>query len=164
MGRQPGDRMSRTFIAAGLLFGLGLGGFFDGIVLHQILQWHHMASHVDRFPTTTVEGLRANTLADGLFHAATYVFVVAGLWCLWRFTMSDEYRWSTRAFIGLLLIGFGSFNLVEGTINHHILEIHRVREDSDNAAAWDLAFLAWGAAMLVGGWWLAHQAEHAARS
>lgn len=27
--------------AAGILFGLGLGGFFDGIVLHQILQWHH---------------------------------------------------------------------------------------------------------------------------
>ncbi|MGZ5240675.1 MAG: DUF2243 domain-containing protein, partial [Caldimonas sp.] len=25
--------------AAGILFGLGLGGFFDGIVLHQILQW-----------------------------------------------------------------------------------------------------------------------------
>jgi uncharacterized membrane protein len=22
--------------------GLGLGGFLDGIVLHQVLQWHHM--------------------------------------------------------------------------------------------------------------------------
>ena len=30
--------------AAGFLLGLGLGGFFDGIVLHQLLQWHHMAS------------------------------------------------------------------------------------------------------------------------
>jgi uncharacterized membrane protein len=27
--------------AAGIFLGLGLGGFFDGIVLHQILQWHH---------------------------------------------------------------------------------------------------------------------------
>jgi uncharacterized membrane protein len=27
-----------------LLLGIGLGGFFDGIVLHQILQWHHMLS------------------------------------------------------------------------------------------------------------------------
>jgi len=26
--------------AAGLLFGIGLGGFFDGIILHQVLQWH----------------------------------------------------------------------------------------------------------------------------
>ena len=29
-------------ISAGILFGLGLGGFFDGIILHQVLQWHHM--------------------------------------------------------------------------------------------------------------------------
>lgn len=29
---------TRFPIAAGILFGLGLGGFFDGIVLHQILQ------------------------------------------------------------------------------------------------------------------------------
>jgi Predicted membrane protein (DUF2243) len=26
----------------GILLGVGLGGFVDGIVLHQILQWHHM--------------------------------------------------------------------------------------------------------------------------
>jgi hypothetical protein len=26
----------------GILLGLGLGGFVDGIVLHQILQWHHI--------------------------------------------------------------------------------------------------------------------------
>jgi uncharacterized membrane protein len=28
--------------APGILLGIGLGGFVDGIVLHQILQWHHM--------------------------------------------------------------------------------------------------------------------------
>ncbi|TIN47498.1 MAG: DUF2243 domain-containing protein, partial [Mesorhizobium sp.] len=27
-----------------LLLGFALGGFFDGIVLHQILQWHHLLS------------------------------------------------------------------------------------------------------------------------
>jgi uncharacterized membrane protein len=36
--------------ASGLLYGLGLGGFIDGIVLHQILQWHHMVSDVSRYP------------------------------------------------------------------------------------------------------------------
>jgi Predicted membrane protein (DUF2243) len=30
--------------SAGILLDLGLGGFFDGIVLHQILQWHHMVT------------------------------------------------------------------------------------------------------------------------
>jgi uncharacterized membrane protein len=39
------DSRTRSFpIASGILFGLGLGGFFDGIVLHQVLQWHHMLS------------------------------------------------------------------------------------------------------------------------
>jgi Predicted membrane protein (DUF2243) len=31
-------------ISAVILFGLGLGGFLDGIVLHQVLQWHHSSS------------------------------------------------------------------------------------------------------------------------
>jgi hypothetical protein len=38
-----GQPPSKVF---GLLYGLGLGGFVDGIVLHQILQWHHMVSDV----------------------------------------------------------------------------------------------------------------------
>ena len=28
------------------LLGFALGGFFDGILLHQILQWHHLLSLV----------------------------------------------------------------------------------------------------------------------
>ncbi|MBA3489525.1 MAG: DUF2243 domain-containing protein, partial [Longispora sp.] len=49
--------------APGLFLGLGLCGFIDGILLHQVLQWHHMISHVNEYPPTTVEGLKANTLA-----------------------------------------------------------------------------------------------------
>jgi uncharacterized membrane protein len=64
--------------ASGLLFGLGLGGFVDGIVLHQILQWHHMVSHVESTPMTTLAGLEVNTLADGFFHVASWLFVLAG--------------------------------------------------------------------------------------
>ena len=35
----------RRVVWGTVLLGLGLGGFFDGIVLHQILQWHHMESN-----------------------------------------------------------------------------------------------------------------------
>ncbi|WP_460744124.1 DUF2243 domain-containing protein [Mariniluteicoccus endophyticus] len=35
----------------GILLGIGLGGFLDGILLHQILQWHHMLSSSPR-PTS----------------------------------------------------------------------------------------------------------------
>ena len=31
---------------AGLFTGMALGGFFDGILLHQVLQWHHLLSAV----------------------------------------------------------------------------------------------------------------------
>ena len=31
---------------AGIVLGLGLGGFVDGIALHQIMQWHNMGSAV----------------------------------------------------------------------------------------------------------------------
>src|SRR4051812_26426023 len=37
---------------SGLLYGLGLGGFVDGILLHEVLQWHHMVS--SEYPTNTV--------------------------------------------------------------------------------------------------------------
>jgi len=142
----------RRLIWSGVLFGIGLGGFFDGIVLHQILQWHHMLTSEGDYPATTVAGLETNTLWDGLFHATTYIATVAGLVLLWREVRKPTYKPLSMAFlVGLLLIGWGSFNLVEGTIDHHILTIHHVREDSSNKGLWDLAFLMWGAVMLAGG-------------
>lgn len=145
---------SRRLTIAGTLLGLGLGGFFDGIVLHQILQWHHLISEVDRYPTATVAGLKANTLADGLFHAVTYLFTLAGLWLLWTVLTESSLAPGGRRLTGLLLFGWGLFNVVEGTVNHEILGLHHVRESTDNELVWDLGFLAMGAAMLVGGWLL----------
>jgi uncharacterized membrane protein len=142
---------SRRMIAAGLFLGLGLGGFFDGIVLHQMLQWHHMVSHVDRYPTTTVAGLEANTLADGLFHAATWLFTIVGLWLLWTVRRGVASLESPAVFLGLLLIGWGGFNLVEGVVDHHLLGLHHVREDATHRLAWDIAFLIWGAGMVTAG-------------
>jgi len=141
--------------SAGILFGLGLGGFFDGIVLHQILQWHHMLTAAG-YPATSVENLETNTLWDGLFHATTYVFVVLGLIVLWRAARRTHIGWSSKLLAATLLMGFGLFNLVEGMVNHHLLGIHHVNETvpREQWIYWDLGFLAWGAAMLTGGWFL----------
>ena len=148
--------------SAGVLLGIGLGGFFDGIVLHQILQWHHMLTSAG-YPPESVENLELNTLFDGLFHAATYVFTLLGLLVLWRAARQPHRRWSGRRFFGTMLIGFGGFNLVEGAINHHLLGLHHVNETvpASQWLLWDLAFLAWGAAMLAGGWLLCRQARQA---
>jgi uncharacterized membrane protein len=154
-------------VSAGILFGLGLGGFFDGIVLHQLLQWHHLLTSAG-YPPDSVANLQVNTLADGIFHSATYLFTAAGLVVLWRYSRRSHIRWSGKLLPGSVLIGFGAFNLVEGVIDHHLLGIHHVNETvpREQWIYWDLGFLAWGAAMLIGGWLLLRrgQAETAARA
>ena len=143
-------------ISAGILFGLGLGGFFDGIVLHQLLQWHHLLTSAG-YPPDSVENLEVNTFWDGLFHSATYIFVAAGLVLLWRASRRAHGRWAWRLLPATMLIGFGLFNLVEGVVSHQILGIHHVNETvpREQWIFWDLAFLVWGAAMILGGWlWL----------
>jgi uncharacterized membrane protein len=142
-------------VSAGILLGLGLGGFFDGIVLHQILQWHHIATSAG-YPATTVDNLEFNTLLDGAFHAATYLFTALGLGLLWRAARRPHSSWPGRLLIGAMLMGFGIFNLVEGVIDHHLLGLHHVNETAPAGhwIYWDIGFLAWGAAMLIAGWLL----------
>jgi uncharacterized membrane protein len=132
----------------------------DGIVLHQILQWHHMLSDTGDHPVTTVAGLETNTLWDGLFHAATWVAVAVGVYVLWRRTADWRWALSGRAFVGWALVGWGLFNVVEGIVDHQILGIHHVREgEGVDELTWDLGFLAFGALLIAGGWLLARSDE-----
>lgn len=144
------------------LLGIGLGGFVDGIVLHQLLQWHHLLSHTDRYPMTTVAGLEANTLADGLFHVATWVLVLVGSLLALGDWQAGRLAPPWRRHIGGLLAGWGGFNLVEGLVNHHLLELHHVREVAE-PLPWDLGFLASGVLLLVGGLALIRAAPREAR-
>jgi len=143
----------RPLVIAGVTLGVGLGAFVDGILLHQVFQWHHMLTAWDhgRLPADTVEGLELNTLADGLFHSAAWVATALGLAWMWRAATLPETRWSALAFVGALLAGWGGFNLVEGVVNHHLLGLHHVRDDLGGPLTWDLGFLALGAAQLVAG-------------
>jgi uncharacterized membrane protein len=142
-------------VSAGLLFGLGLGGFFDGIVLHQVLQWHHMVTSAG-YPPDSVQNLKINTFFDGLFHAATYIFVLLGLIALWRTAHRAHLWWSSKLLVGTVLIGFGLFNVIEGLVDHHLLGLHHVNETvpQEQWIYWDVAFLIWGAVMILGGWLL----------
>src|SRR5215207_950226 len=65
--------------APGLLMGVGFGGFVDGIVLHQIVQWHHMISSTSGNSPRSLVGLETNTVADGFFHLSTWIFVLLGV-------------------------------------------------------------------------------------
>ena len=128
----------------GLLYGLGLGGFVDGIVLHQILQWHHMVSDTAEHPMTTLAGLEVNTLADGFFHLATWAFVLAAsvvTLAQWR---QGRLAPSWRFHFGGVLAGWGIFNVVEGLVDHQLLGIHHVRDDLGGPLSWDIGFLVLG--------------------
>ena len=145
--------LRRRFTLAGILLGLGLGGFVDGILLHQILQWHHMLTDYGdhaSFPDTTIPSLEDNTLWDGLFHLSTWVLVTGGVFVLWG-VLSAGYRVAWRSMVGVLLAGWGVFNLVEGIVDHHILTVHHVRDDVSDPAWWDFGFLACGAALVAVG-------------
>jgi uncharacterized membrane protein len=145
----------------GIVLGIGLGGFVDGIVLHQVLQWHHMVSSAG-YPPTDVHNLNINVFFDGFFHVATWIATAVGLYLLHR-AIRRGTRYSGRRLIGGMLIGWGIFNLVEGLIDHHILGLHHVREAAANPLVWDLGFLAFGALLVIAGYSLANTDISAAR-
>src|SRR3954447_25102168 len=108
----------RPLIAAGTLLGIGMGGFVDGILFHQILQLHNMLSATR--PPTTLVNAEINMVWDGLFHALTWIMTAAGIALLWRAMQSPTRLPSTRTLVGSVSLGWGLFNLVEGILDHHV--------------------------------------------
>jgi uncharacterized membrane protein len=135
-------------VSAATLLGVGLGGFVDGILLHQLLQWHHMLS--TPLPPTDLIALKVNMFWDGLFHAFTWSVAFAGLLLLWRAEQRRTAPWPTSLFVGGLLLGWGLFNLVEGLVDHQLLGLHHVHPGRGELA-WDVGFLLFGAALAAGG-------------
>ncbi|MBD2058258.1 DUF2243 domain-containing protein [Oculatella sp. FACHB-28] len=139
----------RPIVLAGIVLGIGQAGFFDGIVLHQLLQWHHMFSSVAT--DTTVSGLELNTLGDGLFHLADWLITLTGIFLLWRAGRQGNVIFSTQTFLGAFVLGFGLFNVVEGILDHQVLGIHHVKS-GPHELAWDIGFLIVNAVILAIGW------------
>jgi uncharacterized membrane protein len=148
-------------LAPGVVLGIGLGGFVDGILLHQILQWHHMLTSAG-YPADSLRNLTINTVFDGLFHAVTWIATAAGLYLLHR-AVRHGHGWSGRRVLGGMLIGWGAFNLVEGIVDHHLLGLHHVREAAANPLLWDVGFLVFGALLVAGGYALATRGPGAER-
>lgn len=151
----------RGIALPGVVLGIGLGGFVDGILLHQILQWHHMLSSTDDdnigvryYSPDTIPGLQMNTLWDGFFHAVTWLAVLTGLGLLYSRVLGSRGEvWRSRALWGWILAGWGLFNLVEGVVDHHLLGIHHVHT-GPYRIWWDLGFLLLGALLIAAGWTL----------
>jgi uncharacterized membrane protein len=138
--------------AAGIVLGIGLGGFVDGILLHQILQWHNMGSAV--LPPTDMHAMSVNMRWDGLFHAATWAITFVGIYML-RTEARRDHATGASQFTGQMIFGWGAFNLVEGIIDHQILNLHHVVDLPFHVPLYDWLFLAIaGVGFLFIGWLL----------
>jgi uncharacterized membrane protein len=116
---------------AGLLLGVGLGGFVDGILLHQIVHWHNMGS-------------------------AVWLMTLVGVYWLLADARRGRSLPDGKAFTGLLILGWGLFNLVEGLVDHHILGVHHVRDLPAHVPLYDWLFLLIGGmGFILLGWRLA---------
>lgn len=138
----------RHLVLPGLVLGVGMGGFVDGILLHQILQWHNMIASV--VPPADLVSAKLNMFWDGLFHAFTWMATALGIGLLFENARAGRVRWSRTAFVGALLMGWGLFNLVEGVVDHLVLGVHHVRTDRAQLA-WDFGFLVLGLVQLAVG-------------
>ncbi len=145
------DRCGTTkpLTAAGTVIGIGMGGFVDGILFHQIFQIHNMLSA--RIPTDTLVGAKVNMVWDGLFHGVVWIATAIGIAMLWRAVKQADVLLSGKALLGSILLGFGLFNLIEGIIDHHILHLHHVYEVMGQSV-WDYVFLGSGIALIATGW------------
>ncbi len=131
----------RPLVTAGTLLGIGMGGFVDGILFHQILQLHNMLSNW--VPRDSLVHEQINMFWDGLFHAFTWMTVALGILFLWRAVTRPQTVLSGKALWGAILLGWGLFNLIEGTVDHEILQVHHV-DQNGNHLLWDMVFLASG--------------------
>ena len=140
--------VSKPLTRAGIFLGAGLGGFADGILLHQLLQTHNMLSA--RLPKTSIPNLEINMFWDGVFHSFTWLMTLVGVFLLFRAARVPNILWSGRLLAGAFFVGWGLFNLIEGIIDHHVLHLHHVVE-ARGVSAFDYLFLLSGVIFIAGG-------------
>jgi uncharacterized membrane protein len=155
---QGGGGRIGSAILTGVLLGIGIVGFLDETIFHQLLQWHSFYWHTDA---------HGRILSDGLFHALSTSILLLGSYRLWRDRSSATPSRSSAILAGIL-VGGGGFNTYDGVVQHVILHFHLVNEhvcpvlNADNSVAtctsdipYEIAWIAVGGAVLVGGivWW-----------
>jgi uncharacterized membrane protein len=132
---------------AAVVLGIGVGGFIDGIFLHQILQWHEMLTN--KIPGNTVLNKSVNMFWDGIFHLFTLITTIIGIILLWKVSKRDDLNKSGGLLTGGMLLGWGLFNIIEGVIDHHILKLHNVREITNSQVLWNYGFLAVSVCLII---------------
>jgi uncharacterized membrane protein len=149
-GKTPSTGASKIPVfAAATLLGAGLGGFIDGIVFHQLLQWHATFSLQITGNTALTKSI--NMFWDGVFHSLTFLTTLAGICLLWWSSGRKQALRSNRLLLGGLLSGWGLFNITEGLWNHLFYETHFVKETTSRPDIWNMGFLFAGLLLCIWG-------------
>ena len=153
-------------MAPGIILGVGMGGFVDGILLHQILQWHHMLTStnddrlgVDYYPASTVHGLEINTLWDGLFHTFTWLAVLTGLWLLYARVATNRLTCGAPARCGDGCSSAGACSTSSRGSSITRSWGSTTSGPAPDRSGVDLGFLAIGAVFVIGGYTLQRGSE-----
>jgi uncharacterized membrane protein len=138
-------------VLAATAVGVGVAGTIDEVVLHQLLHWHHFYDK-----STSGWGLTS----DGIFHVISTALLVGGTYAL----VHNRQRVVPREAPGWIVLAAGAFNLYDGTIQHKVLRLHRVREGVANDTPYDAVFLGTAAALAAIGGALTITARRSERS
>ncbi|GAA4605603.1 putative membrane protein [Actinoplanes octamycinicus] len=126
-------------VVSGVLLGVGVAGFVDETVFHQLLHWHHFYDK-----STPAAGL----VSDGVFHAVSWFATVAALFLLADLRRRAAFR--ATPWWGGLLVGAGGFQLYDGTLQHKVMRLHQIRYDVD-VTPYDWTWNILAAVMIVAG-------------
>jgi uncharacterized membrane protein len=143
---------SRPLFGGALLMGAGLGALFDGIVLHQVLQWHAMMSNWVT-PIDLVSA-KVNMFWDGVFHLYAWVATAVAIAFVVKHVPRAPPSRRGKTVTGGTLGGWGFFNLVEGVVDHHVFQLHHVHPGAGQEI-WDAVFLLSGLLLVTMGFGLA---------
>lgn len=115
--------VSRRGLLASGVFGFGFSGLIDVLVLHHVLQWHHLVSGI--YPVNTLSGLRVNVFADGLFSIGMVIIMGIGAGLLWQSERRADEPLAVRPLAGTAIIGLGAFDVYDAVVDHAILGLHQ---------------------------------------
>lgn len=137
-------------LSAGVMIGIGLGGFLDGIFLPMLLQWHNLIA--ERVPPTDFVNLEINMFWDGVFNLGMWLITAAGLGLWWRAGRLSNVTWSGKMLFGTLLAGWGIFQVADSIFFHWVFRLHHIKMGSPSWLFWDVAYVVIGLVLVgVGG-------------
>jgi uncharacterized membrane protein len=126
-------------VSSGVLISVGVAGFIDEAVFHQLLHWHHF------YDKSTLD---VGLASEGFFHTGSWLCIVTGL-SLFAYLQRRHATVPKRIWAGAL-IGWGFFELYDGLFQHKILGLHQIRCHVD-VLPYDLTWnIAGGLGLLVG--------------